>query len=202
MDQIQIGKFIASERKKQQLTQQQLGERLGISNKTVSKWECGNGFPDVSILQPLCKERRVDVTELLAGKRLDAAELQRQAEENVLTQIRLHQETKRSKIRFLYAAVAANAIAMSLMIFVISKYKDLLPNYIKGILAVFFGWMLGISIFIALMQERKTARYKCSKCETSFQPSVIGFILSSKKMNDRWLRCLNCHKFVRCSRHF
>ena len=75
MDQIQIGKFIASERKKQQLTQQQLAERLGISNKTVSKWECGNGFPDVSILQPLCKELRVDVTELLAGKRLDAAEL-------------------------------------------------------------------------------------------------------------------------------
>ncbi|MBR7056804.1 MAG: helix-turn-helix transcriptional regulator [Oscillospiraceae bacterium] len=202
MDQNQIGKFIASERKERQLTQQQLAERLGISNKTVSKWECGNGFPDVSLMQALCKELDLDVSELLAGKRLESAALKKQAEENLLTQIRLQQQTKRSKIRFLYCTVAFNAVAMSIVIYVVAKFTDVLPDNIKGILIVFFGWMLGLSIFAALIQERKNAMYKCPKCETSFQPSAIGFLLSPKKMNNRWLKCPHCHKFVRCSRHF
>ena len=202
MDQIQIGKFIASERKAHQLTQQHLAERLGISNKTVSKCECGNGFPDVSLMQALCKELDFDVSELLAGERLDSATLKKQAEENLLTQIRLQQQTKHSKIRFLYTAVACNAVAMSLVIYIVARYTDVLSSNVKGVLIVFFGWMLGLSVFAALFQERKNALYKCPECDTSFQPSVIGFILSPKKMNDHWLKCPHCHKFVWCKRHF
>ena len=56
MDQIAIGKFIAEERKRKGYTQKQLSEKLGISDKTISKWERGNGFPEVSLLLPLCKE--------------------------------------------------------------------------------------------------------------------------------------------------
>lgn len=56
MDQIIIGKFIAEERKRKGYTQKQLSEKLGISDKTISKWECGNGFPEVSLLLPLCGE--------------------------------------------------------------------------------------------------------------------------------------------------
>ena len=202
MDQILIGKFIAAERKAHQLTQKQLAERIGISNKTVSKWECGNGMPDVSIMQQLCQELDIDVNELLAGKRLDISAQKKQAEENLLTQIRLQQQAKRSKIWFLYGAVAFNAVAMSLVIYVIARYTDVISQNIKGILIIYFGWMLGISVFTALIQERKNAVYKCTKCGTSFQPSVIGFMLSPKKMNDRWLRCPKCHKRVRCTRHF
>ena len=69
MDQIKIGKFIASERKRKKYTQKNLADILGISDKTVSKWECGNGFPDVSLLLPLCSELEISVNEKSEAKR-------------------------------------------------------------------------------------------------------------------------------------
>ena len=56
MDQIKIGKFIAEERKAKKYTQRELADKLSISDKTISKWERGNGFPEVSLLLPLCNE--------------------------------------------------------------------------------------------------------------------------------------------------
>lgn len=70
MDQIKIGKFIADERKRKGYTQKQLSEKLAISDKTISKWERGNGFPEVSLLLPLCNELEITVNELLSGERV------------------------------------------------------------------------------------------------------------------------------------
>ena len=58
MNQLTIGKFIAQKRKEKNLTQEQLAEILGVSNKTVSKWECGKCMPDYGIVKPLCQEVR------------------------------------------------------------------------------------------------------------------------------------------------
>ena len=63
MDQIKIGKFIAETRKEQGLTQVDLAERLGISNKTISKWECGNGMPDYAVMESLCNILKINVNE-------------------------------------------------------------------------------------------------------------------------------------------
>ena len=59
MDQIKTGHFIAEERKRKKYTQRELADKLGISDKTVSKWERGNGFPEVSLLLPLCGELEI-----------------------------------------------------------------------------------------------------------------------------------------------
>lgn len=61
MDQIKIGKFIAEERKAKKYTQRELADKLSISDKTISKWERGNGFPEVSLLLPLCNELEITV---------------------------------------------------------------------------------------------------------------------------------------------
>ena len=68
MDQIRSGRLIAEERKKKGYTQRQLAEKLNISDKTISKWECGNGFPEVSLLLPLCDELGITVNDLLSGE--------------------------------------------------------------------------------------------------------------------------------------
>ena len=81
MDQIKIGKFIASMRKARSMTQRQLADELGISDKTVSKWECGNGMPEVALMLPLCDALHINVNELLSGERLDGADYQKKAEE-------------------------------------------------------------------------------------------------------------------------
>lgn len=84
MDQIAIGKFIAQCRKEQGLTQEQLSERLGVSSKSVSRWENGNTMPDLSMFQTLCSIFNVELAELLSGKRLTAEERLKKSEENVL----------------------------------------------------------------------------------------------------------------------
>lgn len=68
MNQINIGNFIATKRKELNMTQAQLAEKLGVSNKTISKWETGKCMPDYSIIQELCKELNVSVAELMDGE--------------------------------------------------------------------------------------------------------------------------------------
>lgn len=68
MNQLTIGKFIAQKRKEKNLTQEQLAEKLGVSNKTVSKWECGKCMPDYSIVKSLCQELGITVSELMDGE--------------------------------------------------------------------------------------------------------------------------------------
>ena len=71
MNQKKIGNFIAKKRKEKNLTQMQLAEILGVSNKTVSKWENGNCMPDYSIIKPLCDELGITVSELMDGEEKD-----------------------------------------------------------------------------------------------------------------------------------
>ena len=84
MNQVLTGKFIADERKKKGYTQTDLADKLGISNRTVSKWETGNGFPDVSLLLPLCEELGISVNELLSGERLSKDDYEKRAEVNMV----------------------------------------------------------------------------------------------------------------------
>lgn len=84
MDQGKIGRFIAQCRKNCNLTQEQVAEALGVSNKTVSRWENGNGFPDVSLLQPLCELLHISVNELLAGEKIPEDNYRKKVEENTL----------------------------------------------------------------------------------------------------------------------
>ena len=77
MNQIQIGRFIAASRKAQGLTQRQLADKLGISDKTVSKWECGKGLPEVSLMLPLCASLGITVNDLLSGERVSGTNYQK-----------------------------------------------------------------------------------------------------------------------------
>ncbi len=88
MDQIKTGKFIAEMRKEQNLTQKQLAEKIGISDKAVSKWECGKSMPDNAILLSLCDVLNINVNELLSGERLSNDDYHGKAEENMVNLIR------------------------------------------------------------------------------------------------------------------
>ncbi|MCI5789849.1 MAG: helix-turn-helix domain-containing protein [Tenericutes bacterium] len=68
MNQIKIGNYISEKRKKQNLTQSELAEKLAVSNKTVSKWECANCMPDYSVIESLCEVLKISVSELLNGE--------------------------------------------------------------------------------------------------------------------------------------
>ena len=104
MDQARIGKFIAEMRKAKRLTQRQLADALAISDKTVSKWECGKGLPEVSLMLPLCEVLEITVNDLLSGERVSGTDYQRKAEENMVDLVRKNQENRR---RLALSAVCA-----------------------------------------------------------------------------------------------
>ncbi|MGN0514051.1 MAG: helix-turn-helix domain-containing protein [Lachnospiraceae bacterium] len=98
MNQMKIGKFIADTRKERNMTQQQLADVLSISNKTVSKWECGKGLPEVSLMLPLCETLQISVNDLLTGARVAEADYQRKAEENMMDLMQENQENKKRMV--------------------------------------------------------------------------------------------------------
>lgn len=85
MDLIKIGKFLAALRHEKNLTQEQLGEKLGVTNKTVSRWENGNYMPPVEMLKLISELYEVSINEILSGQRLSAEEYREKAEENIQT---------------------------------------------------------------------------------------------------------------------
>ena len=73
MDQVKVGEFISTARKEKRMTQKELAEQIGVSDKTISRWETGNGLPDMAYLTPLCDFLGVSVNELLSGEKLPPA---------------------------------------------------------------------------------------------------------------------------------
>lgn len=96
MDQMKIGNFISLMRKEKGLTQHKLAALLGVSDKAVSKWECGNGIPDVSLMIPICKALEINLNELFSGEKLSDEEYKIKAEENLIALIREAGQTKKN----------------------------------------------------------------------------------------------------------
>lgn len=95
MDQIKTGRFIAEMRKQQNLTQCGFADMLGISNKTVSKWECGNGMPELSLMLPVCEILGISLNELFSGEKLTDADYKKKAEENMMALIQEAEKMKK-----------------------------------------------------------------------------------------------------------
>ena len=94
MDQEKIGVFISTLRKEQGMTQQQLADAIGVSNKTISKWECGKGMPELALIVPLCHILQISINEFLSGEHLLENGYTEKAEVNMMN---LLQETENSK---------------------------------------------------------------------------------------------------------
>lgn len=84
MDKIKVGKFILNCRKEKDLTQEQLAEKLGVTSKSISRWENGNTMPDYSLLKDLCNELDINVNELLSGEKIKGNDYMIKAEENFI----------------------------------------------------------------------------------------------------------------------
>lgn len=134
MNQILIGKFIALRRKEKNLTQEQLAEKLGVSNKTISKWETGKCMPDYSIVRNLCEELDITIAELMDGKALEN-NVPSFKEEKIWDLIRRTQELEKQKdlqygIMLIIMGVALQALSYA---FGGSNFKDFLSGLLLGL---------------------------------------------------------------------
>ena len=105
MSQNNIGEFIQQSRKARGFTQKDLGDRIGVSDKTISKWENGNSIPDTSILNELCATLDINVNELLSGEKLTPEIYSMKAEENMMNLIA--DSRKNGKAEFIFGIILA-----------------------------------------------------------------------------------------------
>lgn len=123
MDQQKIGKFIQERRKNIGLTQVELAERLGISNRTISKWENGNSLPDYSIFNELCKELDISINELLSGEKLTEKNYQEKLEKNFVDTIDYNNKMRNKRIRrFIFIVIMIVLIWVLYKCFILFYY--------------------------------------------------------------------------------
>jgi len=132
INQEKIGKFIAERRKYKKLTQFDLAEKLGVSNRTISKWENGNSLPDYSMFNDLCKELDISINELLSAEKLTEENYQKKLEENFVNTIDYNNKVRNGKIKsFIMFIMILFFIYLLYKIFIVyfyykdySKYND------------------------------------------------------------------------------
>lgn len=155
MDQIKIGRFIAAMRKEQSFTQKQLAEQLGISDKTISKWETGNGMPEVSLMLPLCEALKINVNELLSGERLTEHNYHARAEENMVKLIQ-EKDNKQKEDKKQVIAVTLISVLLLIVAFGVILNLQVTMAHIVLLFGV-FGELLG---FVWLREKRKADNEK------------------------------------------
>ena len=189
MDQIKIGKFIAEERKTKQYTQRELADKLSISDKTISKWERGNGFPEVSLLLPLCNELEVTVNELLSGERLQEMDYKKKAEENMVNLVKEAQESKKKII--MSVMVAALVIIAAMPLFMIAGLLEM--QVWTRILLLGIGFVvMAMGIAIACVLDREAGAFECPECKERFVPDMKSYVMGPHTITKRKLTCPKC----------
>ena len=195
MDQIKIGKFIAEIRKEQNFTQRQLADTLSISDKTVSKWECGKGLPEVSLMIPLCDALQITVNDLLTGERVSEVDYQKKAEENMMNLIKENEENKKRKALSIICGVITIIAVCSLV--VIASYIAI-PTIARIALIVFAIITAVAGIGAAAMLEVKAGYYECPHCKALFVPTMGEYVKGYHTLTKRKLKCHECGKIGMC----
>ncbi|SCW33503.1 Transcriptional regulator, contains XRE-family HTH domain [Eubacterium ruminantium] len=192
MDQIKIGKFIASCRKEQGMTQAVLAERLGISDRAVSKWETGKSMPDSGIMLELCDFLKINVNELLSGERIMAEAYDKRAEENLLAMRREVEEKNRQMLGTEYWIVFPTVISGLVMVFVASFTE--MPVWLRIVLIVFAFVMIFTVAFIAVGIVQKAGYYECQHCHHRYVPTYWKTNLAMHIGRTRYMKCPKCGK--------
>jgi len=188
MDVIKIGQFIKSLRKENSLTQREVAERLNVSEKTISKWETGNGLPEIGLMLPLCKLFGISINELLSGERLDEKQYVEKAEENMTYLV--DKTTPRTKT-IITTVSCVLATLSSLAIILISAYfitQIWICLVMIGIALIIIAADVSVIVLVAVSTEI----YKCEKCGEKFVPTLSAYILAPHTFKKRYLKCPHC----------
>ena len=192
MDQVKIGKFIAECRKKENLTQMQLAEKLNITDRAISKWETGKSLPDSSIMLDLCDVLSISVNDLLCGEVITMDNYNKELENNLLEMIKQKEQADK---RLLSAEVfmgITTTVVLFTFVFVAAFIQ--METWLKISLIV-FGFVLFLAgCFCALRIEQVAGYYECKHCKHRYVPSYKAVNMAMHTGRTRYMRCPQCGK--------
>ena len=192
MDQIKIGKFIAERRKKANLTQMQLAEKLNITDRAVSKWETGKSLPDSSIMLELCEILEITVNDLLSGEVITMDNYNKEMENNLLEMVK---QKEKSDKTLLAMEVLLGSLCMTVFFALIMVASLVTMEDWLRILLILIGFApLLIATPFMLRIEQKAGYYKCQKCGHRYIPKYSSVFLAMHMGRTRYMRCPKCGK--------
>ena len=198
MDQLKIGKFIAECRKQKNLTQMQLAEKLGITDKAISKWERGVSMPDTSIMLELCDILGISVNELLSGEKINM-ENNNQKNEQLLLDMAKEAEQKNKIIwTSMWVIMSVCIIALLACLFIAAFW---IPEGPWQLVAVLGSCILFLpACFYALKLEVSVGAYKCKNCGHEFVPTYSQALNAMHMGFTRYLKCPKCGERTWCKK--
>jgi len=198
MDQIKIGKFIAECRKKENLTQMQLAEKLNITDRAVSKWERGKALPDSSIMLELCGVLGITVNDLLSGEEINM-ENNNQKNEQLLLDMAKELENKNKIIwSTMWVIMIVSITALIAGLFVVRFFIPEGVWQLVAILALCVVFL--IPCFYALKLEVSVGAYKCKNCGHEIVPTYTQALNAMHMGTTRYLKCPKCNKRTWCKK--
>ena len=198
MNQIKIGEFISSQRRKNNLTQAALAEKLGITDRAVSKWERGKGLPDASLMLDLCEILGITVNELLNGEKI-SMENNNQKNEQLLLEMAKELEKKNKTLwSSMWVIMTVSITALIAGLFITTFW---IPDGVWQLVAI-----LGICVvflipcFYALKLEVSVGAYKCKNCGHEIVPTYTQALNAMHMGTTRYLKCPKCNKRTWCKK--
>ena len=195
MDQIQIGKFIAEKRKEQGMTQMQLAEALGITDRAVSKWETGRSLPDASIMLELCKILKITVNELLCGEELSMENYNEKTEKALLEMVKQKEEADRRLLKMeiligiLSALFLVALLGVGIAFMVMGK-----PMWIFWLLFGIGMVQFIVAVAFAVKIEQVAGYYECAECGNRYIPQYGSVLFAPHMGRTRHMKCPKCGK--------
>ena len=192
MDQVKIGKFIADCRKKTNLTQMQLAEKLNITDRAISKWETGKSLPDSSIMLELCDILGISVNDLLCGEIVTMANYNKELENNLLEIIKQKEQADKRLLSIEVFIGITAIIVLFALIFVAAFIQ--METWLRISLIVFGFILFWAGCFYALRIEQVAGYYECAHCKHRHVPTYKAVNMAMHMGRTRYMRCPQCGK--------
>ena len=192
MNQVKIGSFIAERRRARGLTQMQLGEMLGITDRAISKWECGRAMPDSQLMLELCDILGISVTDLLNGEVVTMEKFNEKSEQNLIDLVKQKEEADKQMLMLEIVIGVLSCVILFSMVFVAAFLP--MKDWVRIVLIVggFIPFIIGICF--ALRIEQTAGYYECQACSHRYVPSFKSVFFAMHTGRTRYMKCPKCGK--------
>lgn len=192
MDQVKIGKFIAECRKKHNITQMQLAEKLGITDRAVSKWETGKSMPDSAIMLQLCRILEITVNDLLSGKVVAGENYNKEMENKLIEMVR-QKETADKRMLALEIFIGVIFSVVFFVLIMVASFVQM-ADWLR-ILLILLGFIpFAVAIPFMIKIEQTAGYYECQKCGHRYVPTFSSVLWAMHVNRTRYMKCPECNQ--------
>ena len=193
MDQVKIGKFIAERRKIAGLTQMQLAEKLGLTDRAISKWETGRSLPDSSVMLELCRVLGISVNDLLYGEVVQMENYNKEMENRLIEMVREKEQQDKHLLALEWVLGILSMVVLFIPIF-IAALAPIEQDWIRLVIT-FSGFIPAfIGFFSAVKIEQIAGYFECQECGYRYVPTYKAVQKAMHMGRTRYMRCPKCNK--------